>query len=61
MILLFKDLFPFEGNRAIVFDLKHEIQRQHLNYSISLALTYHKVRHLLLLGAHLAEASKIYG
>lgn len=56
MKLLYKEIFHFEGNRAIVFDLKQEIPRQQLEHCISLALTYHKVKHLPLLGAHLAEA-----
>lgn len=47
---LFINLFVFEGNRAIVFQLKGEIPREELKYCIKAALTYHKVKHLTTLG-----------
>lgn len=51
----FKELhtedFDFEGNRAIVFDQDATIAVDKLKHCIALALTYHKVKHLPLLGA----------
>jgi len=48
---IYKDKFNFEGNRAIVFKLKDKIPVTELKHCIALALTYHKVKHLPLLGA----------
>ncbi|WP_346240188.1 DUF1801 domain-containing protein [Mariniflexile soesokkakense] len=48
---IYKHIFKFEGNRAIVFQLKDEIPEVELTHCISLALTYHKLKHLPLLGA----------
>ena len=48
---IYKDKFKFEGNRAIVFKLNDKIPETELKHCISIALTYHKVKHLLLLGA----------
>ena len=48
---LYKDLFKYEDNRAIVFNLDDEVPESQLRHCISLALTYHKVKHLPLLGA----------
>lgn len=47
---LYKDTFTFEGDRAIVFKLDDKIPETELKHCISLALTYHKVKHLPLLG-----------
>ena len=47
---IYKDKFNFEKNRAIVFKLDEEIPEAELKHCISLALTYHKVKHLPLLG-----------
>lgn len=51
----FKELYPeqfnYEGNRAIVFEKETAIAVEELKHCISLALTYHKVKHLPLLGA----------
>ncbi len=44
------DKFKFEGNRAIVFALDEEIPEKELKHCISLALTYHRVKHLPMLG-----------
>ena len=44
------DQFKFEGNRAIVFKLDDEIPVPALKHCISLALTYHSVKHLPTLG-----------
>ncbi|NNJ89753.1 MAG: DUF1801 domain-containing protein [Eudoraea sp.] len=48
---LYKNIFTFEGDRAIVFALGHALPEKELTHCISLALTYHKVKHLPLLGA----------
>jgi hypothetical protein len=47
---LYQDTFTFEGDRAIVFKLDEQIPEQELKHCIRLALTYHKVKHLPLLG-----------
>jgi hypothetical protein len=47
---IYKDLFTFETNRAIVFKLNEPIPKKQLKHCIKLALTYHKVKHLPLLG-----------
>lgn len=48
---LYPDCFVFEGNRAIVFHLDEPIPLQELSHCIQLALTYHQIKHLPLLGA----------
>ncbi|MFY0698780.1 MAG: DUF1801 domain-containing protein [Balneola sp.] len=48
---LYQDTFTFEGDRAIVFKLNQKIPKNELKHCIKLALTYHKVKHLPLLGA----------
>ena len=48
---LYGDSLTFEGNRAISLNLDNEPPRDILKHCISLALTYHKVKHLPLLGA----------
>ena len=48
---LYQDTFTFEGDRAIVFKLDEKIPEKELKHCIKLALTYHKVKHLLLLEA----------
>lgn len=48
---LYQDTFTFEGDRAIVFKLDEKILKNELKHCIKLALTYHKVKHLPLLGA----------
>ncbi|OAN63599.1 hypothetical protein A8B79_14920 [Balneola sp. EhC07] len=48
---LYQDTFIFEGDRAIVFKLDEKIPENELKHCIKLALTYHKVKHLPLLGA----------
>ncbi|HFB99443.1 MAG TPA: DUF1801 domain-containing protein [Phaeodactylibacter sp.] len=49
--IIYKDQFEFEGNRAIVFKLNDKIPETELKHCISMALTYHKIKHLPLLGA----------
>ncbi len=50
----FKELYPstfvFDGNRAIILDVSGAIPEE-LDHCLLLALTYHKVKHLNLLGA----------
>jgi len=48
---IYKDKFNFEGNRAIVFKLNDKISDTELKHCISMALTYHKIKHLPLLEA----------
>ncbi|WP_347373889.1 DUF1801 domain-containing protein [Aequorivita sp. Q41] len=47
---LFKDKFNFEKDRAIVFELNDEVPEAELKQCITMALTYHKVKKLPLLG-----------
>ncbi|MCP4443000.1 MAG: DUF1801 domain-containing protein [Aureispira sp.] len=48
---LYADTFTFENNRAILFKLNDKIPTQQLKHCITLALTYHNVKHLPNLGA----------
>ncbi|NER16173.1 DUF1801 domain-containing protein [Spongiivirga citrea] len=48
---IYKGVFNFEGNRAIVFKLNEQIPETELKHCIQLALTYHKVKNEVLLGA----------
>lgn len=48
---IYKDIFKFEDNRAIIFKLNDKIPDVELKHCISMALTYHKIKHLPLLGA----------
>jgi Domain of unknown function (DU1801) len=47
---LYGDQLRFEGNRAIIFDLRDEIPVDVLKHCIFLSLTYHDRKHLPLLG-----------
>jgi hypothetical protein len=47
---LYGGLFQFEGNRAIVFNKNDKIPVNELKHCIRLALTYHKRKHLPMLG-----------
>lgn len=47
---IFGDFFYYEGNRAIVFDASKKIPLTELKLCISVALRYHKVKNLPLLG-----------
>ena len=44
------DLFNYEGNRAIVFSVSDELPMKALKHCLSMALRYHKIKHLSLLG-----------
>ncbi|MEH6763851.1 MAG: DUF1801 domain-containing protein [Aequorivita antarctica] len=48
---IFKDRFDYEKNRAIRFKLNEEIPETELKQCIAMALTYHKIKQLSLLGA----------
>jgi len=54
LVVTFKVLYPkqfkFEKTRAILFSLEEEIPVKELKHCIQLALQYHKVKHLPLLG-----------
>jgi hypothetical protein len=50
---VFKDLFKYEKNRAIVFRMDDKIPEAALKKCIAAALTYHSVKHLPLLGLKL--------
>jgi len=47
---LYRDILKFEGNRAIIFDMKDKIPVNELKHSIELSLTYHQRKNLPLLG-----------
>lgn len=47
---LYRDKFSFEGNRAIVFNINEDLPINELKHCISLSLTYHRRKHLPLLG-----------
>jgi len=48
---IYGDLFSYEGNRAIVLDRSKLELGQELKHCLGLALQYHKLKHLPLLGA----------
>lgn len=48
---LYGDTFCYEGKRAIVFDLADKVPKKELEHCISLALRYHDIKHLPMLGA----------
>jgi hypothetical protein len=48
--MVFNNKFQYEGNRAIVFQLKQRIPVLELKECIKACLTYHKVKHLETLG-----------
>ncbi len=62
LVLTFKeiygDIFNYEQNRAIEFTLADEVPAKELKHCISMALQYHKVKKLPLLGANLGVFSK---
>ncbi|MFT5892620.1 MAG: hypothetical protein ACI9Y7_002732 [Dokdonia sp.] len=49
--IIYKDTFTFGGKRAIIFQLDDTIPETELKHCIALALKYHKIKHLPLLGA----------
>lgn len=48
--MMYNDTFKFETTRAIVFGLDDEIPETELKRCITMTLTYHKVKHLPMLG-----------
>ena len=48
---LYHDTLAFDGNRAIVLNVGVAIPTNELKHCVSLALTYHKIKHLPMLGA----------
>ena len=48
---VYGEVFAFDGKWAIVFGVEDELPIAELNHCISLALTYHRVKRLPLLGA----------
>lgn len=48
---IYPDTFKYDGNRAIIFSENEEIPVDALKLCILLSLTYHKVKHLPLLGS----------
>ncbi len=48
--VLYGGMFRYEKDRAIVFDLEDELPLKELKECIALALTYHSVKNLPLLG-----------
>lgn len=48
---VYGNLFKFEGDRAIIFKLDDKIPETELRHCISMALRYHKIKNLPLLGA----------
>lgn len=48
---LYRDIFHFEGNRAMVFTLGQAIPMIELKHCLRLAFNYHQIKHLPLLGA----------
>jgi len=48
---LYGEVFFYAGNRAVMFDVSKNVPISELKHCISLALNYHKLKHLPLLGA----------
>ena len=47
---VYEDVFEYEGNRALLLFIDKDIPRSELKHCIELALTYHKIKKLPLLG-----------
>lgn len=47
---LYGNTLQFDGNRAIVFNLSDELPVLEVKHCLTLALTYHKIKHLPMLG-----------
>ena len=48
--IIYDNIFQYEGNRAIVFQMNDEIPEVELKNCIAVGLTYHKVKQLPMLG-----------
>ncbi len=55
LVETFRELYPerfrFEGNRAVVLGVNDDIPVDAVKHCVSLALVYHKIKHLPMLGA----------
>ncbi len=47
---IYDSTLAFEGNRAVVFKLDEELPVDTVKHCLSMALTYHKLKHMPLLG-----------
>ena len=47
---IFGNIFKYEGNRAMLFEIDQKIPSKELKKCVSMALTYHKYKHLPFLG-----------
>ncbi len=47
---LYGDLFRYEGNRAVLFDLNAQIPVLEMKHCLALSLRYHHIKHLPMLG-----------
>lgn len=47
---IYRNTFRFEGSRAIVFNKDDVIPVEELKHCVSLAMRYHKIKHLPMLG-----------
>ena len=48
---IYPDVFEYEGKRAVHLPLSGRLNKAALRHCLTLAMTYHKVKHLPLLGA----------
>lgn len=48
---IYRNTFTFDGNRAIILNENDAVPINELKHCIELSLTYHKIKHLPLLGA----------
>lgn len=48
---IYGDYFEFQGNRALVLNINDDVPEVPLQHCLKLAMTYHKIKHLPLLGA----------
>lgn len=48
---IYPDAFDYEGKRAVHIPLQGKLEKGPLRHCLTLAMTYHKVKHLPLLGA----------
>lgn len=47
---IYADVFKFEGNREILFELDKSLPIKELKHCIQLSLNYHSIKHLPMLG-----------
>lgn len=51
---LYGDVLDFQGNRAIVLELSKPLPTNAIRHCLIMGMTYHKIKHLPLLGAQIA-------